>query len=101
MIEDGYDFDGVDTGQIKSEKHKARKLRKTGWWQRKIAHGVCHYCGGRFTPKELTMDHFVPLARGGTSSKGNLVPCCKECNTRKRSMLPIEWQEYMDSLERG
>ena len=47
------------------------------------------------------MDHIVPLARGGTSSKGNLAACCKECNNLKKTMLPIEWDEYMERLERG
>jgi 5-methylcytosine-specific restriction protein A len=46
------------------------------------------------------MDHVVPLTRGGCSEKNNLVACCKECNTKKKSMLPQEWQEYMDSLEK-
>ncbi|MBQ9447564.1 MAG: HNH endonuclease, partial [Victivallales bacterium] len=52
-----------------------------------------------FPPKELTMDHIVPIIRGGFTRKGNVVPCCKECNNKKKYMLPIEWQEYMDSLK--
>ncbi len=44
------------------------------------------------------MDHVVPLGRGGTSSRGNVVPSCKDCNTRKKHLLPIEWHEYLDSL---
>jgi 5-methylcytosine-specific restriction enzyme A len=40
------------------------------------------------------MDHVVPLARGGLSSKNNLVPCCKECNNDKKSRLTLEWQGY-------
>jgi 5-methylcytosine-specific restriction endonuclease McrA len=43
----------------------------------------------------------VRLSRGGKSGKGNLVPACKECNTRKKTMLPLEWQEYLDRLNRG
>ncbi len=44
------------------------------------------------------MDHIVPMARGGKSTKGNVVPACKECNNKKRYMLPIEWEEYLQSL---
>ncbi len=44
----------------------------------------------------LTMDHLVPLGRGGTSVRGNVVPACKDCNKRKKAMLPVEWQEYLD-----
>jgi len=41
------------------------------------------------------------LTRGGTSSKGNLAACCKECNNLKKTMLPMEWDVYMERLERG
>ncbi|HXH82831.1 MAG TPA: HNH endonuclease, partial [Candidatus Tectomicrobia bacterium] len=34
--------------------------------------------------------------------RGNVVPACKECNTRKQGMLPVEWEEYVRALgERG
>lgn len=29
------------------------------------------------------MDHLIPIARGGKSSKTNCVPSCKDCNTKK------------------
>jgi 5-methylcytosine-specific restriction protein A len=44
------------------------------------------------------MDHIVPLIRGGKSTKGNIVPSCKECNSRKKHMVPLEWAEYMEKL---
>ncbi len=44
------------------------------------------------------MDHIVPMARGGKSTKGNVVPACKVCNNKKKYMLPIEWEEYLQSL---
>lgn len=88
------DFDGVDQDRIRREKNKARELRRSRWWQQKIAQRRCHYCGGEFAPEELTMDHVVPLARGGASSKNNLVPCCKACNTAKQSNLLQEWDGY-------
>ena len=99
MIED-FGFTGVDEKVIKKEKAKARDLRRTSWWKNKIATGSCHFCGKKFPAKELTMDHLIPLARGGTSSKGNVVAACKECNTKKKILLPLEWEEYMSSLDR-
>ena len=83
-------FAGVDDEVIKREKAKARELRKSRWWQQKISSGICYFCGEKFPPKELTMDHLVPLARGGTSSKSNLVPACKACNTKKKTSLPFD-----------
>jgi len=92
-------FSFSDDAFLKKERDKARKLRATQWWKRKRSSGVCHYCEGSFLPKELTMDHVIPIARGGKSEKFNLVACCKECNTKKKQLLPTEWEEYMGSLK--
>lgn len=89
----------VTEQQIRREKDTARELRKSRWWQNLIAKGICHWCGGTFPREELTMDHVVPIARGGISSRGNVVPACKECNNRKKYLLPIEWEEWLDSLK--
>lgn len=89
----------VSEAQIRREKEKGRELRKTRWWKNRVARGVCHYCGGEFEPSELTMDHLVPIIRGGRSTQGNVVPACKECNNRKRYLLPLEWEEYLESMK--
>lgn len=85
----------ISTADIQREKNRAKELRQSQWWKRKRAIGICHYCQGRFPPTELTMDHLVPLARGGKSTKGNLVPACKECNTKKKYALPWEWEDVI------
>ncbi len=84
---------------FRQEREKARKLRKTRWWRKKCAHGRCYYCGRRVKPSELTMDHLIPLARGGRSVRENLVPACKECNNKKKYLLPWEWEEYLAKLK--
>lgn len=89
----------IDPATLQREKDRARKLRDSAWWKRKKASGRCAYCGGQFKPSELTMDHLIPLVRGGRSVKENLVPACKECNNKKKYLLPIEWTEYLDSLK--
>lgn len=90
----------ADEKQLSREKAKAKELRNSAWWKRKKSSGVCHYCGRKFPPSTLTMDHVVPLARGGRSVKENLVPCCKECNNKKKNMLTVEWVEYLDGLKK-
>lgn len=90
----------VTEAEIKREKAKARELRKTQWWKRRCAVGSCYYCKKGVSPKELTMDHIVPIVRGGKTTKGNVVPVCKECNDRKKYMLPIEWEEYLERLRK-
>lgn len=86
---------------IKREKQKARELRHSSWWKNKIASGICYYCGRKFKPSELTMDHVMPLSRGGHSEKINIVACCKECNTKKKSLLPVEWEEYIQNIKKS
>jgi len=75
---------------FRKEKAKGRKLRQSQWWKEKISKGICHYCGGKFIPLNLTMDHIVPIARGGKSNKGNVVPSCKKCNTTKKYYTSAE-----------
>ncbi|RJQ19881.1 MAG: HNH endonuclease [Nitrospiraceae bacterium] len=84
----------VTDQDIRKEKQKARDLRKTQWWKLKCAEGKCYYCGREVQPGGLTMDHIVPIIRGGRSVKNNVVPACKECNSKKKHSLPFEWQEY-------
>jgi 5-methylcytosine-specific restriction endonuclease McrA len=43
----------------------------------------CVYCGEVFPPDQLTLDHVQPRVRGGDGSDGNLVACCRACNTAK------------------
>ena len=90
----------VDPDALSRQRTRARALRASPWWKRRISTGICYYCRRQVGVKALTMDHVVPLGRGGTSSRGNVVPSCKACNTRKQSLLPIEWQEYVDALAR-
>ena len=90
-----FENETVSEQEIRKEKEKARRLRGTSWWLRRADKGVCHYCNKIVGRANLTMDHVVPLSRGGKSKKGNIVPACKECNNKKKYLLPIEWEEYL------
>jgi 5-methylcytosine-specific restriction endonuclease McrA len=83
---------------VRRERSKARELRHSQWWKRRLAKGVCHYCQTPTPPRELTMDHIVPIARGGKTTKGNVAPCCKACNARKKQLMPMEWEAYLNAL---
>jgi len=80
----------TDPARLKREREKAREIKKTAWWKAQVARGVCHYCHGKFTAGKLTMDHVVPLARGGESVKSNLVPACGPCNENKKLDTPVD-----------
>lgn len=48
----------------------------------------CAYCLVKCSP---TLDHFIPLAKGGTHAMSNLLPACHDCNSRKRDLDPETW----------
>ena len=76
--------------EVARERARARELRASPWWKNQLATGICHYCGKHFPPSELTMDHVIPVARGGKSDKGNVVPACHACNRDKKYLTPGE-----------
>jgi 5-methylcytosine-specific restriction enzyme A len=91
-------YETADEEHVAREKTRARRLRATAWWDRRVQPGVCHYCGRNVGRAALTMDHIVPLARGGRSTRGNVVPACRDCNSRKKYLLPVEWDEYLKRM---
>jgi 5-methylcytosine-specific restriction endonuclease McrA len=50
----------------------------------------CQYCGKKFSTSELSLDHVVPVSRGGKSTWENVVCACLKCNVRKGNRLPTE-----------
>lgn len=60
-------------------------------WSAKLSYynNHCAYCL-RLSDK-LTMDHMVPLSRGGEHSDENIVPACGSCNSRKSARTPLEF----------
>lgn len=49
----------------------------------------CFYCHDK--EAKLTVDHFMPLARGGAHSVENIVMACQPCNSRKKDRDPHEF----------
>lgn len=90
----------ADSNYYYEEKSKAQELRNSQWWKIKRSEGRCYYCGQKFDPEELTMDHLLPLSQGGRSEKANIVPCCKDCNNKKKNLLPWEWQKLLDEMKK-
>ncbi len=52
---------------------------------------VCHWCHGKFSPKECHSDHVLPLGKDGKHHLDNLVVACKTCNKTKGDMHPDDW----------
>lgn len=65
-----------------------RTLTLAQWREIKDAYGHrCVYC--RRKMKHLTMDHIIPLIKGGAHTAQNVVPACRSCNSRKRDGGPL------------
>jgi len=77
-------------------KRRARKRENGGDgvtaddWREMVdrAQGECVYCG---SSEELTIDHVVPISRGGKDDPCNVVPACSQCNYDKNAKKPEDW----------
>ena len=75
------------THKSKTERGRMRRsIREEVLWRDNY---TCQFCGWHFDKGELTIDHLVPMARGGLDEITNYVTCCEPCNQRKSDM-PLE-----------
>jgi len=70
-------FESIDPRQVFDEE---------GW--------ECYLCGrqciewpGFNSPDMATLDHVVPLSKGGPHTRANVRCCCSECNSVKSDMV--------------
>ena len=59
---------------------------------------ACVYCG---SSGAMTVDHIVPLARGGTDDIGNIVPACRSCNSKKNARTAVEFLAVLNTRTGG
>jgi hypothetical protein len=88
----------VALGEVEG-KLGAKTHRRGGTWTRRTKRrllavsDVCHYCPEKLNFETITIDHRIPLSRGGSNYFDNLVGACKKCNTEKGSNLEIPKKE--------
>lgn len=99
--------------KIAKDKWKAKNKEKTNFlgrmynWRKKNAEGritleqsrwlysrhtLCLYCNKN---KPNTIDHVVPLSKGGTNNLDNLLAVCVNCNSRKGDKFLVEWNPML------
>lgn len=76
-----------------SETKKRRKIKEI---LLKEDGSFCGYCGLRFKPENLTIDHIMPLSKGGKTTVENSNLSCKKCNVLKGNMDPIKWVKILN-----
>lgn len=70
---------------------------------------VCHYCGVGIAPMigvkihecKATLDHKIPISRGGRTEESNLVAACWTCNSRKHEKTDVEFLRNVTTLKRA
>ena len=50
----------------------------------------CQYCGKAVGKRTLSLDHILPVSRGGKNIYTNVVVCCFTCNNFKGNRTPEE-----------
>jgi 5-methylcytosine-specific restriction endonuclease McrA len=75
----------ADRERVAPGLRPTQRKRLLDKWRK--AGASCTFCPSPAT----TVDHMIPLSRGGTNYEGNLAPCCRRCNSSKSDLLISEW----------
>lgn len=97
----GYQVINLENNEIVEEVAKVKR-RQFSSTERSIIYnknkGRCAICG-RFVPYDsFTVDHIIPLAKGGTNELDNLQCTCKVCNLIKQDILPEDLMEKLTEI---
>ena len=58
----------------------------------------CQICGRLITYNDFTIDHIIPLAKGGTNDMSNLQSSCVRCNRIKADVLPDDFNSLVEQI---
>jgi len=93
-----------DKRQVLRHRYRTRAkdvpyLTAPEWLAIKAAYqNACAYCGAS---GPLTVDHIVPVSRGGDHCADNVVPACPACNSGKKDRMPVFAAIPIDSILPG
>lgn len=60
--------------------------------------GKCVYCGMAFKDEQdlrFTLEHLIPVSKGGMDEFKNVYPCCKQCNKNRGNHELAEWLDIL------
>lgn len=62
-------------------RRRTPRFSKTNLYLRDLY--TCQYCSTQHTRQDLTLDHVIPLSKGGKTRWDNIVAACRPCNSHK------------------
>jgi 5-methylcytosine-specific restriction endonuclease McrA len=98
-----YHKEHPEIGREKCRRRRARKLSQLGdfsaWmvqYYRCYQRNECFYCGEKLStgvrngnPRKETLDHVIPLSKGGLHCWTNTVLACRGCNCKKQDKMGV------------
>ena len=84
----------LSSRKTSSFRKKIEKYKKT---KQQSGVLICQYCGEN--KKNMTVDHIIPLSRGGEHKESNFIISCSACNRNKNTMTEKEYKEYLKRMK--
>ena len=100
-----YNVADVTSTDLKtSEQKKQQKTARKTYTQKersiiyKKDNGRCYLCGKELLYSEMTLDHVIPLAKGGKDGMENLRCCCVNCNRWKADSYSGDFENKISNI---
>ena len=77
----------------KGKHHPSKEVRARKWMLRMLVRsqgGCCWYCKKPVPREHITVDHVVPLSRGGLDTVENMRLACSQCNQDKGAGVSLD-----------
>lgn len=93
-------LNNVCRGFLRRGATQDETLKMRAWVAKKqFKRAKCRYCRIALSGVSWSLDHQIPLSRGGCNDLSNLVLCCKRCNRAKGNMSGCEFLLLLELLE--
>lgn len=83
----------IEERQLFTHEERQEILRST--------RGICAHCGKKLTTKNMTVEHIIPISRGGTNKMENLTALCYNCNNMKNNLIYLPRSFYLALIGTG